>query len=135
MNDETLKKVRVIQEDSSGDVFVQDCFSTDEKQKTLGVVEKAQKLEHEERRMRLEESKQKLEAEKFEYQKKQNKRDNLTKVGLGVLSFLGVTIPVFLKLRRMDKAIDTTLKLEGHGDIISSQTARTFMKEEVNPRI
>lgn len=131
MTDKTLKDLEKIEEEHVQDVYL----DVGDKSNTIGVTERATKLDHAERKLRLEESQQKLEYEKFEYQKKQSRRDNLVKIGLGVLTFLGVTIPSIAKLRRMDKAVDTSLKLEGLGNIISSPTARTFVKEEINPRV
>lgn len=131
MTDQTLERLEKIEEEHVQDVYL----DVDDKSHTIGVTERATRLDHAERKLRLEESQHKLEYEKFEYQKKQNMRDNLTRIGLGILTFLGVAVPSLVKLRKMDKAVDTSLKLEGLGNIISSQTARTFMKEEINPRI
>lgn len=137
MTDETLEKLRKIEEESSGDVYVQDCFSTDEKQKTLGVIEKAQKLEHEERKLRLEESRQKLETEKFEYQKKQTKKDNRVKILVASLTGGGAILAAFAKgiqiiLQR--KYVKENYNIE-QVTSIASPTARMLGKDGANPRI
>jgi len=138
MTDETLANMRKVEEESSGDVhLLEDVLNVEDKYKTLGVIEKAQKLEHEERKLRLEEAKQKLEAEKFEYQKQQNKKDNRVKIfvasvtGGGAIIAAGAKVAQVVLQRHYVKENYNIEKLTA----IASPTARMLGKDGVNPRI
>lgn len=138
MTDETLERLRKIEEESSGDVhLLEGVLDVDDKHKTLGVIEKAQKLEHEERKLRLEESRQKLETEKFEYQKKQTKKDNRVKILVASLTGGGAILAAFAKgiqviLQR--KYVKENYNIE-QVTSIASPTARMLGKDGANPRI
>lgn len=138
MTDETINKLRKVEEESSGDVhLLENVLDVDDKHKTLGVIEKAQKLEHEERRLRLEESKQKLEYEKFEYQKKQNKKDNKIKILVASLTGGGAIIAGVAKLAQVfcqRKYVQEAYNIEQITSI-ASPTARNLLKDGSNPRI
>lgn len=138
MTDETMQKLREVEEESSGNVRDLDVIlDVDDKQKTLGIVEKAQKLEHEERKLRLEESKQKLESEKFEYQKKQNKKDNIVKIAAAVLTGGGAIIAGIAKIVQVvhqRKYVQEAYNIE-QLTTVASPTARGLLKDGSNPRI
>lgn len=137
MTNETMHKVREVEEDVSTDVNLGSVFETSEKLDQLNVIDKAQKLEHEERKLRLEEAKQKLEAEKFEYQKEQNKKDNRVKLWVAGLTSAGTIIVGVVKgvqVYLMRKYTKENYQIEGFSSIMSP-TARGFAKEGTNPRI
>ena len=141
MTDETMQKLREVEEESSGDVnLVGSVFEINEKHQILGVIEKAQKLEHDERKMRLEEDKQKLEAEKFEYQQKQNAKDRFwsrlkvvgeVAAGMGTLALACVKGAQVIIQRRSIKEAYNIEKVTS----IASPTARMLLKDSTNPRV
>lgn len=140
MTDETMEKLREVEEESSKDVNLGNVFEINEKNQILGVIEKAQKLEHDERKMKLEEEKQKLEAEKFEYQQKQNASDRFwgrlkvvgeVAAGLGTLALACVKGAQVIIQR---KSIKEAYNLE-QVTSIASPTARMLLKDSTNPRV
>ena len=78
MNDETLKMLEKQQEDCVKDAASLDAIlEPKEKSEVTLTVKESQKIILDERQMRVEESKLELEWEKFQYQKKRDKNDNL----------------------------------------------------------
>ncbi len=138
MTDETMKNLREVEEESSGDVhLLGDILETDGKMGTLNVIEKAQKLEHAERELRLKESQQKLESEKFEYQKKQTKKDNAVKVVVASLAGGGALLGGAAKLVQVilqRKYIKEAYNIE-QITTIASPTARSLLKDGTSPKI
>ena len=137
MTDETMKKLIEVEEDSSGDVNLGGPFETEEKMNTLGVIEKAQKLEHAERELRLKEAQQKLETEKFENQKIQDKKDNRVKIfvasvtgGGAILVGVAKLVQVFFQRKYVKEAYNIE-----QVTTIASPTARTLLKDGTYPRI
>lgn len=141
MTDETMQRLREVEEESSGNVAdLGDVFDGNEKHQILGLIGDAQKLEHDERKLRLEEEKQKLESEKFEYQKKQNASDRFwsrlkvvgeVAAGVGTLT-LACVKGVQVIIQR--KAIKEAYNIEQVGSI-ASPTARMLLKDSTNPRV
>ena len=138
MTDETIKNLREVEEESSVDVtMVGDVINVSEKMDNLGVIEKAQRLEHAERELRLKESQQKLEAEKFEYQKKQNKRDNGVKIGVAIAAGTGAILTGTAKLVQVflqRKYVKEAYNIE-QITTIASPTARALLKDGTSPKI
>ena len=138
MNDVTLNALVKEQEEFIKDNETLDALlDTDDKQKVIITLEKAQKLEHEERRLRLEESKQKLETEKLEYQKKQNKKDNFVKIILGGLAASGgilVGVAKLIQIHISRKAIKEAYAID-EVTTLTSKTARDLQSSMTNPKI
>ena len=137
MTDEAMKKVREVEDDTSGDVNLGGPFDTEEKMSMLGVIEKAQKLEHAERELRLREAQQKLESEKFEYQKVQTKKDNRVKLGTAIAAGGGAILVGAAKLAQVflqRKYVKEAYNIE-QVTTIASPTARTLLKDGTYPRI
>lgn len=85
MNDETLKMLEKQQEDCVKDAASLDAIlEPKEKSEVTLTVKESQKIILDERQMRVEESKLELEWEKFQYQKKRDKNDNLTKIAVAL---------------------------------------------------
>lgn len=137
MTDEAMKKLREVEDDSSSDVNVGGPFETEEKMSMLGVIEKAQKLEHAERELRLREAQQKLEAEKFEYQKVQTKKDNRVKLGTAIAAGGGAILVGVAKLAQVflqRKYVKEAYNIE-QVTTIASPTARMLLKDGTSPKI
>lgn len=137
MTDEAMKKVREVEDDTSGDVNLGGPFDTEEKMSMLGVIEKAQKLEHAERELRLREAQQKLEAEKFEYQKVQTKKDNGVKLGAAIVAGGGALLAGAAKIAQVilqRKYVKEAYNIE-QVTTIASPTARMLIKDGTSPKI
>ena len=137
MTDEAMKKLREVEDESSGDVNLGGPFETEEKMSMLGVIEKAQKLEHAERELRLKEAQQKLESEKFEYQKVQTKKDNRVKLGTAIASGIGAILVGAAKLVQVflqRKYVKEAYNIE-QVTTIASPTARMLLKDGTSPKI
>lgn len=137
MTDEAMKKLREVEDDSSSDVNVGGPFETEEKMSMLGVIEKAQKLEHAERELRLKEAQQKLESEKFEYQKVQTKKDNRVKLGTAIAAGGGAILVGVAKLAQVflqRKYVKEAYNIE-QLTTIASPTARMLLKDGTSPKI
>lgn len=141
MTDEALKKIREMQTESIENMHdLSDVFDTDEKLNALSIDEKAQRLEHEERKMRLEEDKQRLESDKFEHQKKQDRRGfwiRVVEVGAGVLTAAGLLLKGIAdvsKVYNQRKYVKEAYALD-QVTTLTSQTARNLLKDGVNPRL
>ena len=137
MTDEAMKKLREVEDDSSGDVNLGGLFETEEKMSILGVIEKAQKLEHAERELRLKEAQQKLESEKFEYQKVQTKKDNRVKLGTAIAAGGGAILVGAAKLAQVflqRKYVKEAYNIE-QVTTIASPTARMLLKDGTSPKI
>ena len=139
MNDATLKKLVKDEEDMVNNVGSYDAFlDSDEKQKGILTMEKAQKLEHEERRMLLEESKLKLESDKLDYQKKKDKKDNIVKIvvaGLTAAPAFVVGIVKLVQIHIQRKAIYEAYEIDGVTAGLSSKTARNLQTDLTNPKL
>lgn len=137
MTDEAMKKLREVEDETSGDVNLGTAFETDEKMSQLGVIEKAQKLEHAERELRLREAQQKLEAEKFEYQKVQTKKDNRVKLGAAIVAGGGALLAGAAKIAQVilqRKYVKEAYNIE-QVTTIASPTARMLLKDGTSPKI
>lgn len=137
MTDEAMKKLREVEDETSGDVNLGTAFETDEKMSQLGVIEKAQKLEHAERELRLREAQQKLEAEKFEYQKVQTKKDNRVKLGAAIVAGGGALLAGAAKIAQVilqRKYVKEAYNIE-QVTTIASPTARMLIKDGTSPKI
>ena len=137
MTDEAMKKLREVEDETSGDVNLGTAFETDEKMSQLGVIEKAQKLEHAERELRLREAQQKLEAEKFEYQKVQTKKDNRVKLGAAIVAGAGALLAGAAKIAQVilqRKYVKEAYNIE-QVTTIASPTARMLIKDGTSPKI
>ena len=137
MTDEAMKKLREVEDDSSGDVNLGGPFETEEKMSMLGIIEKAQKLEHAERELRLKEAQQKLESEKFEYQKVQTKKDNRVKLGAAIAAGGGAILVGVAKLAQVflqRKYVKEAYNIE-QVTTIASPTARMLLKDGTSPKI
>ena len=137
MTDEAMKKLREVEDETSGDVNLGTAFETDEKMSQLGVIEKAQKLEHAERELRLREAQQKLEAEKFEYQKVQTKKDNRVKLGAAIVAGSGALLAGAAKIAQVilqRKYVKEAYNIE-QLTTIASPTARMLIKDGTSPKI
>ena len=137
MTDEAMKKLREVEDDSSGDVNLGGPFDTEEKMSMLGIIEKAQKLEHAERELRLKEAQQKLESEKFEYQKVQTKKDNRVKLGTAIAAGGGAILVGVAKLAQVflqRKYVKEAYNIE-QVTTIASPTARMLLKDGTSPKI
>lgn len=138
MNDETLKTLVKVEQDYIDNADSLDALlDTDDRQKTILAIEKAQRLEHDERKLRLEEARLKFETEKNEYQKKQNMTANLIQIGLGVLAAAGAILGGVAKCIQVHNqrayvreayAIDQVTTL-------TSKTARDLLSSGANPKI
>ena len=138
MNNETLNALVKEQEDYVKENESLDALlDTDDKQKAILTLEKAQKLEHEERRLRLEESKHALETEKLKYQKKQSRVDNIVKIGLGVLAASGGILVGVAKLRQVHISRDAIKEAYAIDEVttLTSKTARDLQSSLTNPKI
>ena len=137
MTDEAMKKLREVEDDSSGDVNLGGPFETEEKMSMLGIIEKAQKLEHAERELRRKEAQQKLESEKFEYQKVQTKKDNRVKLGTAIAAGGGAILVGVAKLAQVflqRKYVKEAYNIE-QVTTIASPTARMLLKDGTSPKI
>lgn len=137
MTDEAMKKLREVEDETSGDVNLGTAFETDEKMSQLGVIEKAQKLEHAERELRLKEAQQKLESEKFEYQKVQTKKDNRVKLGAAIVAGGGALLAGAAKIAQVilqRKYVKEAYNIE-QVTTIASPTARMLLKDGTSPKI
>ena len=138
MNDETLNSLVKQEEDYVREKESLDALlDTDEKEKAILTLEKAQKLEHEERRLRLEESKHQLESERLEYQKKQDKKENWIKIALGVLTGLGGLLIGGAKLKQVinqRKYVNEAYEID-QITTLTSKTARDLLSDGTNPKI
>jgi hypothetical protein len=138
MNNEALEALVKMEEDYTKEASTLDALlDTDDRQKATITLEKAQKLEHEERRMRLEESRQKLESEKLEYQKKQNKKDNIVKIVIGSATAAGsilVGIAKLIQIHISRKAIREAYAID-QVTTLTSKTARDLLSGMTNPKI
>lgn len=139
MNDATLKKLVKDEEEMINNVGSYDAFlDSDEKQKGILSMEKAQKLEHEERRMLLEESRLKLESDKLDYQKKKDKKDNVVKIvvaGLTAVPAFVVGIAKLIQIHIQRKAIHEAYVIDEVTAGLSSKTARNVQMDLTNPKI
>ena len=139
MNDATLKKLVKDEEEMISNASSYDALmDVEEKQKTMLTMEKAQKLEHEERRMLLEESKVKLEVDKIDYQKKRDKKDNVVKIVVASVAavpgiMLGIVKLIQIHIQR--KAIREAYVIDGVTAGLSSKTARNVQTDLTNPKI
>ena len=137
MTDEAMKKLREVEDDSSGDVNLGGPFETEEKMSMLGIIEKARKLEHAERELRRKEAQQKLESEKFEYQKVQTKKDNRVKLGTAIAAGGGAILVGVAKLAQVflqRKYVKEAYNIE-QVTTIASPTARMLLKDGTSPKI
>jgi len=134
MTDETIKTLRDLEKSLTDDASLLDASNIENQKNILSNVEKTQKIELDERRMRLEELKQQLECDKFEYQKKQDKNESIIKVVCQGLTFLGIALPVGLKLWFQRKYVKEAYNIE-QITTIASPTARSLLKDGTNPRI
>lgn len=142
MNNEALENVVKIQTESSSDVhLVGDILETDGKLNTLNVMEKAQRLEHDERKLRLEEQKQRLEAEKFEYQKKQDRKSfwfKAAEIAVNALSGGAKIFEAGVKLHQtnvMEKTLYEGYHIDQIQGNLTTGTGRTVQKLLENPKI
>ena len=138
MNNETLETLVMEEEECVKNSKSYDAFlDTTEKEKALNNLEKAQRLEHDERKLRLEESRQKLEYEKHEYQKKQNKKDNVVKIILGGLAAAGGIIMGAAKLVQVvlqRKYVKEAYEIDKI-TTLTSKTARDLLSEGTKPKV
>lgn len=138
MTDETINRLKEVENESSGDVhLIGDIMDTESKMNTLGVIEKAMKLEHEERKLRLEEAKQKLEADKFKYQKEHDKKDNRAKVIVACVTGGGTALVGIAKIVQVciqRKYIKEAYAID-QVTTLTSPTARSLLKDGTNPRL
>lgn len=139
MNSVTLEKLVKDEEDMISNASSYDALmDVEEKQKTMLTIDKAQKLEHEERRMLLEESKMKLESDKLEYQKKRDKKDNIVKIVVaGVTAVPGIMLGIvkLIQIHIQRKAIREAYVIDGVTAGLSSKTARNLQTDITNPKI
>ena len=138
MNDETLKTLVKQEEEYAKNAKSLDAIlDADEKEKSTITLEKSQKLEHDERRLRLEESKYKLEYEKFEYQKKWNIRDTLAKIGLGALAAAPGIIMGIAKIKQVANQRKYVKEAYAIDQIttLTSKTARDLLSDGTNPKL
>ena len=138
MNNETLSALVKVEEEYVKDAkSLDDLLDTDAKTQTILAMEKAQKLELDERRMRLEESKQKLENDKLEQQKKQAKKDNIIKILVGFLTGAGGILVGLAKLkqvRNQRKYVQEAYAIE-EVTTLTSNTARNLLSDGTNPKL
>lgn len=138
MTDKTMAKLREDEErEADNSALIDGTYNSESKSSILGCIEKAQKLEHAERQMRLEESKQKLEAEKFEFQKKQSKKDNFVKIFVASVTGAGAIIAGAAKIAQVvfqRKYVKEAYKIE-QVTSIASPTARSLIKDGTSPRL
>ena len=138
MNNETLKALVKEQEDYiKNNESLDALLDPNEKETVILTIEKAQKLELDERRMRNEESKQLLEIEKFEYQKKQDSRDFWGKI---IVCAIGAIPAIFVGGVKLYQIIVQKEKVEEAYAIdevttLTSPTARNLQSSLTNPKI
>lgn len=138
MTDETMKKLREVEEKSVDDVNQLDTIlDVEDKAAKLNFTEKAAKLEFAERELRYKENQQKLEYEKFEYQKVQTKKDNRVKVfvasvtgGGAILVGVAKLVQVFFQRKYVKEAYNIE-----QVTTIASPTARMLLKDGTSPKI
>lgn len=157
MNGVTLEKLVKDEEDMISNASSYDALlDVEEKQKAMLTLDKAQKLEHEERRMLLEESKLRLESDKLEqqkmleeskfqleydkldYQKKKDKKDNIVKIVVaGVAAVPGIMLGVvkLIQIHIQRKAIREAYAIDEVTAGLSSKTARNLQTDLTNPKI
>lgn len=138
MNNETLSALVKVEEEYVKDAkSLDDLLDTDAKTQTILAMEKAQKLELDERRMRLEESKQKLENDKLEQQKKQAKKDNIIKIVVGIFAGAGGILVGLAKLKQVHnqrKYVQEAYAIE-EVTTLTSNTARNLLSDGTNPKL
>lgn len=139
MNAKTLDKLIKDEEDMINSANSYDALlDVDEKHKAMLTLDKAQELEHKERRMLLEESRLKFESEKLEYQKKKDKKDNIIKIvvaGLTAVPPAIVGIVKLVQIRIQKKALHEAYVIDGVTAGLSSKTARSVQADLTNPKI
>lgn len=142
MTDEALKNLRRIQTESSANVKeLGDILQYDGSMDSLNVTEKAQKIEITERELRLKEESQRLEAEKFEYQKKQDRRGIWLRIFEGVVNLLGTGAKIAEVVVDNKKVnVEATALHDGYvidqiqGNLTTG-TGRTVQKMLMNPKL
>lgn len=149
MNNETLNALVELEQDQVKNANSLDSLlDAPEKEKAMITLEKAQKLEHAERQLRLDESKQelaigdaefkkRLELEKFEYQKKRDKKDNIVKIIVGGVTATGTILVGIAKLIQIHisrKAIKEAYAID-QVTCLTSKTARDLLSSSTNPKI
>lgn len=138
MNDETLKSLVKQEEDYVKEAESLDVLlDTEEKEKAILTLKEAQKLEHEERRLRLEEAKHRLESDKLEYQRKHDRRELAIRIGLGVITAAGGILVGAAKLKQV---IDQRKYVQEAYEIdqittLTSKTGRDLLSNGTNPKI
>lgn len=139
MNDATLKKLVKDEEEMINNVNSYDAFlDASEKEKATITMGAAQKLEHEERRMRLEESKMQIEFEKLKYQKEKDKKDNRVKIAVASLTGGPTALLAIVKLIQIivqRKSIKEAYVIDEVTAGLSSKTARNVQTDLTNPKI
>lgn len=138
MNDETLRSLVKQEEEYVINAESLDALlDTSDKEKVILTLEKAQKLEHEERKLRLEESKHRLESERLEHQRKQDRKDNWIKIGLGVLTAAGGLLVGGAKLKQVvnqRKYVKEAYEID-QITTLTSKTGRDLLSDGTNPKI
>lgn len=141
MNNETLNKLRKVQEDYVNNAeLLETVLDAHEKNETIFAMDKAQEMEHAERELRLKEDKQKLEAEKFEYEKKQSFWETVIKGIAAAGTFVGAAGTLLIGGAKLKQVFDQR-KYVAEAYVIdglttlTSKTARDLLSNGTNPKL